>query len=60
MKVLTVRYKVDGLTEEQIDQLTLEAVVQGESSDGHPDVEVVSAEVEELYGLDTANVVVTD
>lgn len=47
-RVLVVRYDVTGLTDEEIGQLELEAVVQGESSDsdednpGHPDVPVTS------------------
>jgi len=39
---LTVTFDVTDLDESEIGALELEAVVQGESSDGHPDVEVES------------------
>ncbi len=35
---LTVHYDVTDLTEEEREQLALEAVVQGERSEGHPSV----------------------
>jgi hypothetical protein len=46
-KILVVEYDVTDLTKDEIDQLTLEAVVQGEASDdgnlhAHPDVEVTT------------------
>ncbi len=44
--ILVVEYDVTGLSEDQIDVLALEAVVQGEASDtcepGHPDVAVTT------------------
>jgi hypothetical protein len=44
-KVLVVEYDVTNLTAKQIDNLMLEAVVQGEASDHHPDVPVVGTKV---------------
>lgn len=41
MKTLTVTYDVTKLTREEIDGLLLEAVVQAERSEHHPDVDVV-------------------
>lgn len=39
-RYLDVRYDVTDLSPDEIGQLTLEAVVQAERSDGHPSVEV--------------------
>lgn len=50
-KVLVVEYDVTELTAKQIDNLMLEAVVQGEAADsyddneGHPDVPVIGTKV---------------
>jgi L-fucose mutarotase/ribose pyranase (RbsD/FucU family) len=47
-KILVVDYDVTGLTDAQIGRLTMEAVVQGEASEGleedneHPDVKVTT------------------
>jgi hypothetical protein len=41
-RVLVVEYDVTGLTNKQIDALMLEAVVQGEASEDHPDVPVIT------------------
>lgn len=42
---LVVVYDVRELDADQVDALTLEAAVQGESSDGHPSVPVVGSGV---------------
>jgi hypothetical protein len=38
-RFLTIRFDVTDLTEAEIDSLAFEACVQGEASEGHPDVE---------------------
>lgn len=44
-KILVIEYDVTGLTTKQIENLMLEAVVQGEKSEHHPDVPVVTTKV---------------
>lgn len=44
-KILCIEYDVTGLTAKQIDDLMLEAVVQAEASDHHPDVPVVTTKI---------------
>jgi hypothetical protein len=57
-RYLDVRYDVTDLTPDEIGNLCLEAVVQGEASDDHPSVEVETdlvdweAEDEGQYGGD--------
>jgi hypothetical protein len=41
-KTLLVSYDVSDWTDDQIDALTIEAVVQAERSDGHPSTTVTS------------------
>jgi hypothetical protein len=45
-RFLVVRYDVTGLTPDEVDELTLEAVVQAEASDGHRAVSVTAETVE--------------
>lgn len=44
-KILVVEYDVTNLTAKQVEALMLEAVVQGEASDLHPDVPVIDTKV---------------
>jgi hypothetical protein len=44
-KILVVEYDVTNLTTKQIESLMLEAVVQGEASDHHPDVPVLDTKI---------------
>lgn len=43
-RYLRVVFDVSALTEDEIDSLELEVVVQAEASDGHPDAEVVETQ----------------
>lgn len=52
-KLLTIRYDVTGLTEEQAGRLAFEAAVQAEASDDHPDVPPPEVEWDEVPDEDT-------
>lgn len=45
MKVLVVRFNVTGLTDDEVDNLIGEVVVQGEASDDHPEAPALGGEV---------------
>jgi len=53
-RILVATFDVSGLSEDEVDGLTLEVVVQGEASERHPDVvanaEVIDLPVEEVRG----------
>ena len=44
-KILTAQFDVTGMTDDEIEGLTLEVVVQGESSDNHGEATVLGVEV---------------